>query len=296
MRHTTIILLSCILGITSNLNAQEKEVEIPITTQESKSLNSPSDIVNAPETGPTEDTGQADDSPVQVTPTEDVPSAQEVEMTDEGDVQIDEAEEGTIEPTDSNDIGEIEDGDAEDEDEDEDFGPIVVSVNERGELVGAVSVIVGGEVVPVEANVTIVQNGIPVSALVSDEEGSFSFPNISPGDYNMYGTASSFCGQREVTVIPGNACCDTVGLRLDQYSTCYRGATSAPAARFAGPVASGPVGGGGLGGGFAGGGGGGFISGAAGGLAGRGGLRLLGIGGIATAIAVGGNGDASPTE
>lgn len=180
-------------------------------------------------------------------------------------------------------------------------GPAVVSVNAQGELVGMASATVNGDPVPIEANITLVSGGVLIGKVVADENGSFSFPNVLPGDYNVFGCAASYCGQRSCTVVSASECPDhVVNVELDQVSECgcNGGFASAPAASFDGGIGSGGsgFGGGGFGGGAAGGGGG---AAGGGGLIGTRGFRLLAIGGVATAIAVGASSDSddvSPSE
>lgn len=187
--------------------------------------------------------------------------------------------------------------------------PISVRVNEHGELVGAAQASVSGNWLPVEANIALVSDGVLLSKIVAGEDGSFAFPNIAPGSYNVYGTASSYCGRRVVTVLSGRGCCncgdvdhcDSVGLGLtqDAQGACYSDLASAPAATFSGGFSSAPA----ASGGFGGGGGlatGGGIATGGGAVGGASGLRLLAVGGIATAIAVGTSDDdddeASPSN
>ena len=271
MRHTALTLLSCTLVFACNLQAQDVELEAP---------------------------------PVPETPE----AAQIVDLEDAAE-QLDESrdeKEGLL--GDAFDNEDAEEDDAETAEARN--PPITVTVNEQGELVGRTTAVVNGDLVPVEANVTLVSSGVLMSRIVADEDGSFAFPNVTPGEYNIYGCASSFCGQRPCTVVSGHDQFETVGVELDQFSTCGCGGfASAPAASFSSGVASGgggiASGGGGFasgaggGGGFASG-GGGFAGGAGGGgLFARRGFRLLGVGGIATAIALGSSDDdddASPTE
>ena len=96
-------------------------------------------------------------------------------------------------------------------------GPAVVSVNPQGELVGKVEATVNGDLVPIEANITLVSGGVLLGKTMADEDGSFSFPNITPGDYNIYGCASSFCGERACTVVSTGEF-DVVNVELDQLS------------------------------------------------------------------------------
>ena len=180
----------------------------------------------------------------------------------------------------------------EEETEEHDNAPISIRIDEDGKLVGQALAFVGGRWVPVEATMALVNDDVLLDKIVAEEDGSFSFPDIVPGSYKVYGTAASFCGQRAVTVLSESGCCDNVdlGLRQDSPGACYSELGSAPAATFSeapsfsgGFASGGPVGGGG---GFATGGGGFVASGGAGVASGFPGLRLLAVGGIATAIAV----------
>ena len=188
-----------------------------------------------------------------------------------------------------------EDGDHEDEDKDEELGPAVVSVNEQGELVGRTSAIINGDEVPIEANITLVSGGVLLAKTVANEDGSFSFPNIHPGDYNIYGCAASYCGDRACTVVTDSDRFERVHVQMDQTSVCgcNAGYAEAPATSFSG----GGFGSGGFSSGGGGGGGGGGAAGS-GGVLGSRGFRLLAVGGVATAIALGTSDDdeVSPTE
>ena len=184
-------------------------------------------------------------------------------------------------------------GDPKEDQEPEELGPAVVSVNELGELVGRSTGTVNGDEVPIEANITLVSGGVLLAKTVASEDGSFSFPNVHPGDYNIYGCASSFCGDRACTVVTDRSRFEPVQIHLDQTSACgcNIGYAEAPATSFNGGGLGGGVGSGGFGGGsgFGGGGGGGVAS--SGGVLGRRGFRLLAVGGIATAIALGASDD-----
>ena len=188
-----------------------------------------------------------------------------------------------------------EDGDHEDEDKDEELGPALVSVNEQGELVGRTSAIINGDEVPIEANITLVSGGVLLAKTVANEDGSFSFPNIHPGDYNIYGCAASYCGDRACTVVTDSDRFERVHVQMDQTSVCgcNAGYAEAPATSFSG----GGFGSGGFSSGGGGGGGGGGAAGS-GGVLGSRGFRLLAVGGVATAIALGTSDDdeVSPTE
>ena len=188
----------------------------------------------------------------------------------------------------------------------EELGPAIASVNEQGELVGRTSAVVNGDEVPIEANVTLVSGGVLLAKTVANEDGSFSFPNIHPGEYKIYGCASSFCGDRACTVVSDSARYERVQVQLDQTSVCgcNTGYAGAPVASFNGSGFSGGVGSGSFssgssftGGGFGGAGGSSAAVGG-GGVLGRRGFRLLAVGGIATAIALGASDDdeVSPSE
>ena len=211
-------------------------------------------------------------------------------------------------------VGDLEEQEDE-EQEAQKLGPAVVSVNEQGELVGQASAVINGDEVPIEANITLVSGGVLLAKTVANEDGSFSFPNIHPGDYNIYGCAASFCGDRACTVVTDSNRFERVQVQLDQTSVCgcNIGYAEAPATSFngsglgsggfGGGVGSGSsFGGGGFGGagggGFGGAGGAGGAGGGSGGLLGRRGFRLLTVGGVATAIALGASDDdeVSPSE
>ena len=276
-----------ILMLTGNLNAQETS---PETTDVSESVTA--EIVD--------DVGEALDSALD---SEDSAMEDESEMdetdVDESDEDEDEDYEGEDESGEDESDEDESDEDESDEDEDHDDesdeyenAPVSIRVNENGEFVGQTQAFVSGNWLPVEANVALVSNGVLLNKIVADADGSFSFQDISPGEYTVYGTASSYCGQRSVTVLPERGCCDNVGVGLTQDSggTCYSNLTSAPAATvseatgFSGGFSSAPIAGGG---GFAT--GGGALGGGAGG--GFSGLRALAVGGIVTAIAVGSSDD-----
>ena len=282
-----------ILMLTGNLNAQETS---PETTDVSESVTA--EIVD--------DVGEALDSALD---SEDSAMEDESEMdetdVDESDEDEDEDYEGEDE---SGEDESDEDEDHDDESDEYENAPVSIRVNENGEFIGQTQAFVSGNWLPVEANVALVSNGVLLSKIVADPDGSFSFQDIAPGSYTVYGTASSYCGQRAVTVLPERGCCNCgdesrcdnvgVGLTQDSGGTCYSNLTSAPAATvseatgFSGGFSSAPIAGGG---GFAT--GGGALGGGAGG--GFSPLRILAVGGVATAIAVGssdGDDDVSPSN
>lgn len=268
-----LLVFMFMLMLNCNLNAQEASTEKP---SEPKTVLA--DVLD--------DAGEELDK---VLESSDATSEDEV---DEDEVDEDEVDE---DEADEEDVAEDEADDELDEEETEehDNAPISIRIDEDGKLVGQALAFVGGRWVPVEATMALVNDDVLLDKIVAEEDGSFSFPDIVPGSYKVYGTAASFCGQRAVTVLSESGCCDNVdlGLRQDSPGACYSELGSAPAATFSeapsfsgGFASGGPVGGGG---GFATGGGGGFVaSGGAGVASGFPGLRLLAVGGIATAIAV----------
>ena len=277
-----------ILMLTGNLNAQEAS---PETTDASESVTA--EIVDG-----INDVEEALDSALD---SEDSSSDDEAEV-EEAEMDEDEVDELNVDE-------DYEDESDEDDESDEyENAPVSIRVNENGEFVGQTQAFVSGNWLPVEANVALVSNGVLLSKIVADADGSFSFQDIAPGEYTVYGTASSYCGQRSVTVLPERGCCNCgdvsqcdnvgVGLTQDSGGTCYSNLTSAPAATvseatgFSGGFSSAPIAGGG---GFAT--GGGALGGGAGG--GFSPLRILAVGGVATAIAVGssdGDDDVSPSN
>lgn len=297
MKRTLLILFSCVLAFASNLNAQDTEpadqgvaqpqVETQISGLED-ALESSSDVVAAEVEQAIEEalTDEAFEGEGFLEDAEDAQAVATDEIPEEDLVEAIDAE--------ANEVDDELEGDEEELEEE----PLFVSVNGNGELVGQATAIVSGQPVAIEANISLVQNGVLISKILAQEDGSFAFPNIAPGQYDMFGVASSYCGQQAFTVMPGSDCTvcqESVPIELSQGGGCYRSLGGAPAASCT------CAGGGGLGGGgfFSSGGGGGFVSGGGGGgaLAGNG-LRLLGVGGIVTAIAVGSSDDddASPSE
>ena len=272
-RITSPLFLCSLIFAFSSLQAQEVDIEINPKMADQAELEKAFDEA-------------AEASLATTNPEEDV--IEKVAMADQGETAelADEGDETTV--------GELI------------GGPAIISVNANGELVGKAEAIVGGEWVSIEANITLVSGGVLLGKTLTDEDGSFSFPNVAPGDYNIYGCASSFCGEQACSVVATDNLGDVVNVQLDQVSSCRCNSfASAPAASF-------NAGGGGVfnggfssGTGFGGGGGGFGGGGAAGGVATGGGrllgtraFRLLAVGGIATAIAVGASDDddASPSE
>ena len=237
MHHTILTLLACILTFTcNNLNAQEVSSETPEpsnTEVEVQNTEVETQVSKAKETVDSTSDVTAE------TPEEDL-SATEAQASDEPEDMIQaidaEANELTLDDDETEDLEEGEDAEEEEEEE----APVFVSVDEDGRLIGLVTAIVTGEYVPIEANVSLVRDGVLLSKIVANEDGSFAFPNVGPGEYNMYGSASSYCGRQAFTVIPPSQTCtvcdDSVSLRLTQYSEggCYTGLSGAPAASFSG--------------------------------------------------------------
>lgn len=279
-----LLVFMFMLMLNCNLNAQEASTEKPsepktVLADVLDDAGEELDKVLESSDATSEDEDEVDEDEV------------DEDEADEEDVAEDEADED--EADDELDEDEADDELDEEETEEHDNAPISIRIDEDGKLVGQALAFVGGRWVPVEATMALVNDDVLLDKIVAEEDGSFSFPDIVPGSYKVYGTAASFCGQRAVTVLSESGCCDNVdlGLRQDSPGACYSELGSAPAATFSeapsfsgGFASGGPVGGGG---GFATGGGGGFVaSGGAGVASGFPGLRLLAVGGIATAIAV----------
>ena len=306
-----LLVFMLVLMLNGNLNAQEASSE--------------NEKPSAPETVITDGLGDEGEELDEVLESPDATGEDDV---DEGEADEDEdaVDEDAVDEDEVDEDAIDDDGEAADEadnelDEDEldeaeerENSPISIRVNEDGEFVGQAKALVNGQWLPVEATIALVSDDVLLDKIVAGEDGSFSFPDIVPGSYKVYGTAASYCGRREVTVLPESGCCDNVDLSLRQDSpvACYSELGSAPAATFSqGPSVSGGFASGG-GGGFASGGGGGFAGGG-GGFAGGGGvasggtgvasgvsgLRLLAVGGIVTAIAIPASDDgdvATPSE
>lgn len=165
-----------------------------------------------------------------------------------------------------------------------------VSLDEEGNLLG--NTFVAGEKTPLEAKVTLANSeGVVVDTVVAQEDGSFAFTSITPGSYNMYGSAASYVGAQTYDVVPfasGSSGCSSCDLGLSQQQPVYETFAAAPCSSCS--AAPSPCGCGGGGGGLFSGGGGG-----AGGLFSNRLVRLGAIGGI-VAIAVSDDDDASPDE
>ena len=314
MQRTIFALLLWALVFSGHLNAQDVELRPSLqpNAETAKQVDPPGNVLSLRSTEQDEAADAiADDAKAlaedKATVEDDAKEDLDVEDNEDGDH---EDEDGDHEGEDGD--HEDEDGDQEDEDEDEELGPAVVSVNEQGELVGRTSAIVNGDEVPIEANITLVSGGVLLAKTVANEDGSFSFPNIHPGDYNIYGCAASYCGDRACTVVTDSDRFERVHVQMDQTSVCgcNAGYAEAPATSFSGGgfgsggfSSGGGFGGGGFssGGGFGGGGGaasGGGGAASGGGVLGSRGFRLLAVGGVATAIALGASDDdeVSPSE
>ena len=307
MKRTYLTLLTCVLAFActnAQLNAQEQETAAKVLEAAATELKAQATEAEAQLEDALESSSDVSVEPVEVDVEKvDVEEAVEGAIVEKEDQAV-AADDEMVKAIDAeaNEVLEGEDEAEEDEEEELEEGPVFVRDDEDGQLIGLATATVGGEEVPIEANVSLVRNGVLISRIVAQEDGSFAFPNVAPGQYDMYGVASSYCGQQAFTVLPESDCTicrDTCPLELSQGGSCYRNFGGAPAASFTNVGTVSNFGGGGFfggGGGFAGGGGGGFIG---GGAVGGNGLRLLGIGGIATAIAVGvsdGGTEASPSE
>ena len=201
------------LMLTCNLNAQEAS---PENTNESESVVA--DIVNDVEE--TLDSAlDSEGSASQDDAAEDDAAEDEVgeDKVGEDEAELDELDE------DEDYVGELDEDelDKDDLDEEEYDEPISVRVNEDGELVGQARASVSGNWLPVEANIALVSNGVLLSKTLAEPDGSFAFQDIAPGDYNIYGNASSFCGQRAVTVLQECGCPDNVDCRNNV--DCFEG-------------------------------------------------------------------------
>ena len=290
MQRTIFALLLWALVFSGHLNAQDVELRPSLqpNAETAEQVDPPGNVLSLRSTEQDEAADAiADDAKALA---EDKAT---VEDDAKEDLDVEDNEDGDHEDED----GDHEDGDQEDEDEE--LGPAVVSVNEQGELVGRTSAIINGSEVPIEANITLVSGGVLLAKTVANEDGSFSFPNIHPGDYNIYGCAASYCGDRACTVVTDSDRFEGVHVQMDQTSVCgcNAGYAEAPATSFSG----GGFGSGGFssGGGFGGGGfGGGGGAAGSGGVLGSRGFRLLAVGGVATAIALGASDDdeVSPSE
>ena len=155
-----------------------------------------------------------------------------------------------------------------------------VQATEAGELVGNVFAKNNGEATPVEAKLTLSADGVVVDSTVASEDGAFSFPNVEPGAYQLYGASDGYVGGQTVDVQPyatsGGCSSCSLGLQSEPQGVVY----DAPATACSSCAAASPCGGGlGGGGGFGGGGGGGL-------LGGGNGRRLLALGAVGGIIAV----------
>lgn len=172
-----------------------------------------------------------------------------------------------------------------------------ISLDSDGQFVG--KAFVAGEDTPVEAKITMAKDGVVVDTVKAKEDGSFSFANLEPGTYNMYGTSANYVGAQTIDVLPySGGGCSSCDMGMNTYSTAsYDTYASAPVSACSSCSPCGGCGGGRLfggrllggggfggGGGLFGGGGGGLFGGGGGGL--LGGSRLLRLGAIGGVIAI----------
>ena len=161
-----------------------------------------------------------------------------------------------------------------------------------GNLVGKVFAKDDSEQTPLSGSVTLSREGVVIGTVASDEDGVFSFANVEPGTYTMYGTAPGYVGSQSYDVGGySDAGYSSAGLGLDTYSPAasYDSYAAAPCSSCSSCSTCG-----GGGGGF---GGGGGIGGGGGGLLGPRPFLRLGLIGGAIGIAVGTSGDdASPDD
>ena len=162
-----------------------------------------------------------------------------------------------------------------------------VQATEEGELVGNVFAEKDGEATPVEAKLTLSADGVVVDSTVASEDGSFSFPNVEPGAYQLYGASDGYVGGQSYDVQPystsGGCSSCSLGLQSQPSEVVYNAPASACSSCAAPASPCGCGGGLGGGGGFGGGGGGGLLGGGGGGFNAR---RLLALGAVGGIIAV----------
>lgn len=77
-----------------------------------------------------------------------------------------------------------------------------VALQEDGKLAGKVFKTIDGEKQAVIAKLTLSADGIVIDTVESDEEGNFSFANVAPGAYQMYGYSDGMVGGGLVSVVP----------------------------------------------------------------------------------------------
>lgn len=170
-------------------------------------------------------------------------------------------------------------------------------VDESGTLHGFVFRVDGDQKLPVEAKITLSNNGKVVETVTTDESGSFAISNVAPGAYEMFAAADDFVGTQTYEVLGFSE--QYSGMAAVNMQVGNDFGFAAPATVYDGfgggmPIDSfssvgTPAGfGGGCGCGGGGGGGGRFFGGGRGGL-GR--LGRLGLIGGVVAIAVSGSPD-----
>ena len=114
--------------------------------------------------------------------------------------------------------------------------PATVTLTADGQLVGNAFAQIDGEEKPVEAKITLTQNGVVVGSKYANEDGSFAFPSVKPGIYNMYGSAATFVGGKTLKVLPTATTAPApVALPMATFTpTSYAAMAAAPAAQACG--------------------------------------------------------------
>ena len=162
----------------------------------------------------------------------------------------------------------------------------VATLDADGNLVGKVFAKEEGDTAPLSGSVTLSREGVVIDTVKADEDGVFSFANVEPGAYTMYGTAPGYVGSQTYDIGGySDAGYSTADLGLSAYSPAasYESYSAAPCSSCASSCSTCGAGGGGFGGG------GGGLGG--GGLLGPRPLLRLGLIGGAVGIAVGVSGD-----
>ncbi len=161
-----------------------------------------------------------------------------------------------------------------------------VALTADGKLVGKVFAVEEKDQSLTNAKLTLSADGVVIDTVQADAEGNFSFANVAPGSYQMFGYANGLVGSSSVAVMPFNSqAVSDVNVGLAQPDMGYDVYAGAPVQSF-GDASCGSA----CGAGSCGGGGGGLNR-----------RRLLLLTGAAlgiTAIAGGfdGKDDASPTN
>ncbi|MFK7769256.1 MAG: hypothetical protein AB8B55_18690 [Mariniblastus sp.] len=147
-----------------------------------------------------------------------------------------------------------------------------VEIDKDGKLVGKAFARLEGKETPLKAKVTLSANGVVIDTVTAKEDGSFSFANVEPGVYQMFGSSDGYFGGSSYNVQPFATGGQAPLLLQANSGVPYSTFSAAP--------------GGGIGGGGGGFGGGGLL----------GNRRLLRLGLIGGVIAIASGDDSSPDE